>query len=184
LVLQQRAEEFSREGCPSVPDCTAGDEYIVEVLNSLEREPAFIPFPLVPIELGDPLLYCDGCCRCGCLRMPLGLDGGFCVHCGHLYQIGDPHFGKTQDEHCAHCMPYQDYAHRGSRTLPARCGAPTSSSTKEQLDALYEALHHLSRVVGAVEYYNFVERMALKGNAVDDSRQHALKLLSKCVGEG
>jgi hypothetical protein len=61
LVLLERAEEFRREECPSAPDCTEGDEYVVEVLNSIERERTFMPFPLVPIELGDPLLYCNSC---------------------------------------------------------------------------------------------------------------------------
>ena len=124
-----------------------GDEYVVEVLNSIEREHSFIPFPLVPIGEGDPLLYCDSCCRCGCLRMPRGLEAGFCIHCGHLYQVGDPDFWKTQDEHCAHCRPFQEYAHPGSRTLPARCGAPAPCSSREQLDALDEAMGRLYRFV-------------------------------------
>jgi hypothetical protein len=184
LVLLERAEEFRREECPSAPDCTEGDEYVVEVLNSIERERTFTPFPLVPIELGDPLLYCDSCCRCGCLRMPQGLEGGFCLYCGHSYQIGDPEFRKTENEHVAHCMPYQEYAQRGSRTLPARCGAPAPCASKEELDALHEALGRLDRVVSAVDYYNFVEKWALEGKAGDRSRQHALKLLSECVKKG
>jgi len=181
LVLQERAEEFSREECPSAPGCAEGDEYVVEALNAMEREPAFIPFPLVPIEEGDPLLYCDSCCRCGCLRMPRGLEAGFCVHCGHRYQIGDPDFWKTQEEHCAHCKPFQEYAHPGSRSLPARCGAPAPCSSKEQLDALDQALGRLYRVVHAVHNYNFVERMALEGKAVDGLRQQVLEFLSEYV---
>lgn len=184
LVLQERAEEFSREEWPSAPVCAEGDEYVVEVLNAMEREPVFIPFPLVPIEEGDPLLYCDSCCRCGCLRMPRGLDGGFCVHCGHLYQIGGPEFGKTQEEHCAHCLPLQEYAHPGSRTLPARCGAPALCSSKEQLDALDQAIHSLYRVVDAVQTYDLAERMALEGKAADHLRQMALEFLSEYVQKG
>jgi hypothetical protein len=81
-------------------------------------------------------------------------------------------------------MPYQEYAHRGSRTLPARCGAPAPCASKEQLDALEEALGRLWRVIGAVDYYNFVEKWARDGKAVDGSLQHALKLLSECVKKG
>ena len=181
LVLRERAGEFSREECRSVPDYTEGDEYVIEALNSIERESVFIPFPLVCIEEGDPLLDCDSCCRCGCLRMPRGLMADFCPHCGHRYQDGDPEFWRNQDEHCAHCMPFQEYAHPGSRTLAARCGVPAPRSSKEQLDALREALGHLYSVVVAIYYYNCVESMALKGKAVDGMRQGALKLLSKYV---
>ena len=150
LVLWERAEEFNKEVCPSAPECAEGDEYVVEVLNSIEREPVFVPFLLVRIEEGDPLLYCDSCCRCGCLRMPPEMEMGFCLHCGHRYQRGDPDFWKTQDEHCAHCLPFQEYAHAGSRTLPATLGAPAPRSSKEQIEALDRAVSCLFRVVDAV----------------------------------
>jgi hypothetical protein len=90
LVLQEKAEELRQGECLSAPFCTEGDEYVVEVLSATERKPVFIPFPLVPIEKGDPLWHCEWCCPCGCRRMPRGLLGGICIHCGHCYQRGDP----------------------------------------------------------------------------------------------
>jgi hypothetical protein len=163
LVQHERAEEFGRE----------------EWMSAAERN--FIPFPLVPIEEGDPLLYTDSCCRCGCLRMPRKLEGGFCLHCGHNYQVGDPDFLNTVEEHTAHCMAFQEYAHPGSRMLPARCGAPAPCSSLQQLDALDEALDRLHRVVTAVYNYNLVERSALEGKPIEFLRQQALKSLSEYV---
>ena len=113
--------------------------------------------------------------------MPPEMETGFCLHCGHRYQRGDPDFWKTQDEHCAHCLPFQEYAHPGSRTLPATGGAPAPCSSKEQIDILDHAVSCLFRVVDAVYYYNFVERWALEDKAVDGLRQQALKFLSKYV---
>ena len=184
LVLEKRAQESGPEEPLTAPECAEGDEHVVEVPNSMEPETPFVPFPLVPIEEGGPLLYCDSCCRCGCLRMPRELEGGFCLHCGHLYQTGDPDFLKSQAEHCAHCRPFQEYAHPGSRTLPARCGAPVLRSSKEQLEVLDQAISRLYWVVHAVNNYIWVEKLALEGRPVDGLRQHAIELLSEYVQKG
>jgi hypothetical protein len=48
-------------------------------------------------------------------------------------------------------MPFQEYAHRGSRTLPAHCGGtPAPSASKEELESLEKSLHRLYRVVDAI----------------------------------
>jgi len=96
-----------------------------ETASPVDDKPVqpFVRFPLVPIEKGDPLWHCDWCCHCGCRRMPPELSGGFCLHCGHVYQQDDPEFWlgaeypHNQDAHLKGCASYQEYHKKAEEGL-------------------------------------------------------------------
>jgi hypothetical protein len=81
-------------------------------------------------------------------------------------------------------MPFQEYGHPGSRTLPASCGAPAPSASEQELERLDEAVYRLHRVVHAVYNYNMEEGLALEGKAVDGLRKQALESFSEYVESG
>jgi len=139
-------------------------------------ERPFERFPLVPIEPDDPLWHCDWCCHCGCRRMPRELCGGFCFHCGHVYQRNDPEFWlgeefpHSQDAHLKNCPNYQE-ASKKSEEGWAKFRAMTEGADEEAFSKLLSACYskaiddnyeaYMSAPVGSPERAAIVERIAI-----------------------
>jgi hypothetical protein len=141
-----------------------------EVARSFER------FPLVPIGPDDPLWHCEWCCHCGCRRLPPELSGGFCFHCGHVYQRNDPEFWRGEESpyseaaHLKGCANYQEYrkkAEEGLAKFNAMIkGADDETFAKLQsacyskaIDDNYEA--YMSAPEGSPERAAIVERIVV-----------------------
>ncbi len=111
-----------------------------EAVRSFQRS------PLVPIEPDDPLWHCDECCHCGCRRMPRELSGGFCFHCGHVYQRNDPEFWlgeefpHSQAAHLKGCANYQEYAKKADEGL-AKFHAMIKGADEETFGKLLSACY-------------------------------------------
>jgi len=141
-----------------------------------EASRPFERFPLVPIGQGDPLWHCAWCCHCGCRRMPPELSGGFCLHCGHVYQRNDPEFrrgeGSPHSEagHLKGCANYREY-HRKAEEGLAKFRAMIKGADDETfakllgacysqaIDDNYEA--YMSAPQGSPERAAIAERIAL-----------------------
>jgi hypothetical protein len=151
-----------------------------EVESPVETAPeqaarSFERFPLVPIGPGDPL-YCAEYCNCGCRRMPPELSGGFCLHCGHVYQRNDPEFWlgseypHSQDAHTASCAAYREYAKKADEGLAKfhamikgadeeTFGKLLSACYSKAIDDNYEA--YMSAPEGSPERAAIAEKIAL-----------------------
>ena len=113
---EQRAAECASGEADATLTKPAESEAPPEMALPVADQPArpFERFPLVPIEPGDPLWHCDWCCHCGCRRMPRELSGGFCFHCGHVYQRHDPEYWLGEESphseaaHLKNCANYQE----------------------------------------------------------------------------
>jgi len=172
LILRETGEEYGRE--ERLNDPIEG----INVFEELAASQEFVPDTYEPLRPGEPE-YCPDCCTCGCRRLPADDVAGFCIHCGHLYRKSTNYwFWQNQDFHCSHCYHFQEYAHPGSRTLPASCGALAPSASPEQAEGLDEAIHRLYRVVYAVNNYLLWDDSDRKGEGIESLRQQALEFLS------
>jgi hypothetical protein len=164
-----------------------------EAVRSFER------FPLVPIEKGSPLWHCDWCCHCGCRRMPRELSGGFCFHCGHVYQRNDPEFWlgeefpHSQAAHLKGCANYQESSKK-SEAQWAKFRAMTANADEETFAKLLRACYskaiddnyeaYMSAPEGGPERAAIVERIAIANAKEAAARQHELDgLFRKRKGE-
>ena len=153
---ERRSIEEARKRCgrgvagPGPEGADAAPAEAEEVESPAETVPEqaarpFERFPLVPIGPGDPL-YCPECCNCGCRRMPPELSGGFCLHCGHVYQRNDPEFWlgpeypHSQDAHTASCAAYQEYAKKADESL-AKFHAIIKGADEEKFAKLLSACY-------------------------------------------
>ena len=147
-------EEFRRrsgvsaagpEGADTAP---AEGEEVESPAETAPEEAArpFERFPLVPIGPDDPLWHRDSCCHCGCRRMPPELSGGFCLHCGHVYQRNDPEFWlgpeypHSQDAHTASSAAYLTYAKKADEGL-AKFHAMIKGADEETFSKLLSACY-------------------------------------------
>jgi hypothetical protein len=163
-----------------------------------EAAPPFERFPLVPIEPGDPL-YDPECCNCGCRRLPPELSGGFCFHCGHVYQRNDPEFWRGEESpyseaaHLKGCANYQEYrkkAEEGLAKFHAMIkGADDETFAKllsacysKAIDDNYEA--YMSAPEGSPERAAVVERMvAANAEEIAERKRQWDAFLGKQKGE-
>jgi hypothetical protein len=145
-----------------------------------ERSPEYAArpferFPLVPIGPDDPL-YDPDCCNCGCRRMPRELSGGFCLHCGHVYQRNDPEFWRGEESphseaaHLKGCASYQEHCKQTEEKL-ARLRAMTANADEETFSKLWSACYskaiddnyevYMGAPEGSPERASIVERIAM-----------------------
>jgi hypothetical protein len=175
LACPEHMEEFrQRSGVSAAPAEAEQGESLAETAPEEEARP-FERFPLVPIGPDDPLWHCAESCHCGCRRMPPELFGGFCVHCGHLYQLDDPEFWRgeefphSQAAHVKGCAAFQEYAKKGHegwakfRAMTANAGKETfsklwSACYSQAIDDNYEA--YMSAPEGSPERAAIVEGIA------------------------
>ena len=185
---QRAAESGSGEADPAVAKAEEGES--PAELSPVEAARPFERFPLVPIGPDDPLWHCEWCCHCGCRRMPPELSGGFCLHCGHVYQRNDPEFWlgpeypHSQNAHTASCAAYQEYAKKADEGLTKFHamikGADDETFAKllsacysKAIDDNYEA--YMSAPEGSPERAAIAEKIALadaKGTVASDLPGH------------
>jgi len=174
----QRAAEGASGEADAVLASVEESASPAELTTPVAGEPArpFERFPLVPIELGDPLWHCDWCCHCGCRRMPRELSGGFCFHCGHVYQRHDPEYWLGEEyphgeaahlKNCASYRAYSQWAEEGYAKFRAMIKGADDQTVLKLFDACYsQALDdyyefYMSAPEGGPERAAIVERIAI-----------------------
>ena len=159
----------------------------VEMTFPIDEEPVepFERFPLVPIEPGDPL-YCPECCNCGCRRMPRGLSGALCLHCGHVYQRHDTEFWLGEEfphseaAHLKNCAAYQEYHKKAEEGL-AKFHAMIKGADEETFSKLLSACYskaiddnyeaYMNAPEGSPERAAIVERIAVANAKETEARE-------------
>ena len=144
--------------------------------DSRRGRPVFPALPARAHRAGRPALALRWCCHCGCRRMPPELSGGFCFHCGHVYQCNDPEFWlgeefpHSQAAHLKGCANYQEYAKKADEGLAKfhamikgadeeTFGKLLSACYSKAIDDNYEA--YMSAPEGSPERAAIAEKIAL-----------------------